>query len=137
MRVGFIGLGIMSAPVAMNILKDGHPLTVYNRSPEKTRPFVGAGAKVVASPAEIDDVDVLVTCVADDLAEEDVVFSSGLIDRMPKTSVDMSSTTVGIGTARRLAEAHRAHGRQYVAAPVLGRAASSQPVNVRFTPKAT
>jgi len=122
MRVGFIGLGIMGAPVAMNILKDGHRLTVYNRSPEKTQPFVEAGARVVASPAEIDDVDVLVTCVADGIAEENVIFSSGLIDRMPKTSVHMSSTTVGIGTARRLAEAHRVHGRQYVAAPVLGRA---------------
>jgi len=122
MKVGFIGLGIMGAPVAMNILKDGHGLTVYNRTPEKARPFSQAGATVIASPAEIGNVDVLITCVADGIAEEDVIFGSGLIDRLPKTCVHMSSTTVGIGTARRLAEAHGARGRHYVAAPVLGRA---------------
>jgi 3-hydroxyisobutyrate dehydrogenase-like beta-hydroxyacid dehydrogenase len=76
----------------------------------------------VASPAEITDIDVLVTCVADGLVEEEVIFDSGLIGRLPKTSVHMSSTTVGIGTARRLAEAHGARGRHYVAAPLLGRA---------------
>lgn len=122
MRVGFIGLGIMGAPVATNILKDGYRLTVYNRSPEKTRPFAEAGAMVVASPAEIGDVDVLITCVADGPAEEAVIINSGLIDLLPSTSVHMSSTTVGIGTARKLAKAHHARGRQYVAAPLLGRA---------------
>jgi 3-hydroxyisobutyrate dehydrogenase-like beta-hydroxyacid dehydrogenase len=122
MKVGFIGLGIMGAPVAMNILKDGHELVVYNRTPEKARPLVEAGATAVAAPAAIGDVDVLVTCVADGIAEEDMIFNSGLIDRLPKTSVHMSSTTVGIDTARRLAEAHGARGRHYVAAPVLGRA---------------
>jgi 3-hydroxyisobutyrate dehydrogenase-like beta-hydroxyacid dehydrogenase len=122
MKVGFIGLGIMGAPVAMNILMDGHGLTVWNRTPDKVRPLVEAGATAVKSPVDINDVDVLVTCVADGVVEEEVMFGSGLINRLPADSVHMSSTTVGIGTARRLAEAHTARGRLYVAAPVLGRA---------------
>ena len=122
MKVGFIGLGVMGAPVAMNILKDGHQLVVYNRTPEKTRPFLEAGATVVPSPGAIGNVDVLVTCVSDGIAEEDIFFGSGLIDRLPTTSVHMSCTTIGIGTARKLVEAHGARDRHYVAAPVLGRA---------------
>jgi 3-hydroxyisobutyrate dehydrogenase-like beta-hydroxyacid dehydrogenase len=122
MQVGFIGLGIMGTPMAMNILKDSHRLTIWNRTPDKARPLVEAGATAVASPAEIGNVDVLITCVADGVAEEEVIFGSGLIDRLPKASVHMASTTIGIATARRLTEAHGAHGRLFVAAPVLGRA---------------
>jgi len=112
----------MGAPIAMNILKDGHALVVYNRTTEKTRPFLEAGATVVPSPAAIGNVDVLVTCIADGVVEENIMFGSGLIDELPKTTVHMSSTTVGIDTARKLVEGHGARGRHYVAAPVLGRA---------------
>jgi len=122
MQVGFIGLGVMGAPVAMNILKDGHRVTVWNRTPDKARALVDAGAAAVASPADIGDIDVLVTCLADGVAEEEVIFGSGLIDRLPKSSVHMASTTLGVDTARKLAAAHAARGRLYVASPVLGRA---------------
>ena len=132
MKVGFIGLGIMGAPMAMNILKDGHQLVAYNRSPEKAQPFLEAGASVVASPSEITDVDVLVTCVSDGVAEEEVIFGHGLIDRLPKSCVHMSSTTVGVDTARRLSEEHDKRGRIYVAAPVLGRAVDMAPARKLF-----
>ena len=122
MKVGFIGLGIMGAPIAMNILKDGHRLVAYNRTPEKSRALAEAGATIVASPADIGEVDVLVTCVSDGAAEEALLFDGGLIESLPTSCVHMSSTTVGIPTARRLAQAHGARGRLYVAAPVLGRA---------------
>lgn len=122
MNIGFIGTGIMGAPMALNILKRGHRLTVYNRTPEKTRPLRDAGAIVVASPQDIGDVDVLITVVSDGPAEQAVLFDSGLIDRLPKDCVHMSSTTVGIDTAQQLAAAHGKRGRIYVAAPVLGRA---------------
>ncbi len=122
MKVGFIGLGIMGAPVAMNIHKDGHELVAYNRTPDKARALIEAGATVVTAPNDIGDVDVLVTCVSDGIAEEALMFDGGLIDRLPKHCVHMSSTTVGITTARRLADAHAERGRIYVAAPVLGRA---------------
>jgi 3-hydroxyisobutyrate dehydrogenase-like beta-hydroxyacid dehydrogenase len=122
MKVGFIGLGIMGAPIAMNILKDGHALTAYNRTREKARSLKEAGAAIVGSPGEISDVDVLVTCVSDGVAEEALFFEQGLIDRLPKTCVHMSSTTIGVPTTRRLVEAHAARGRLFVTAAVLGRA---------------
>ena len=103
MKVGFIGLGNMGAPMAMNILKDGHRLTVYNRTPGKARSLVEAGATLASSPLDLGEVEVLVTVVSDGPAEEAMIFESGLIDRLPKNCVHMSSTTVGINTARKLA----------------------------------
>lgn len=85
MKVGFVGTGIMGAPMALNILKRGHQLTVYNRTREKTLPLVEAGATVVASLEEIRDVEVLITVVADGSAERVVLFESGLIDLLRST----------------------------------------------------
>ncbi|HKS75173.1 MAG TPA: NAD(P)-binding domain-containing protein, partial [Terriglobales bacterium] len=50
--VGFIGLGIMGEPMAMNLVKSGYKVTVYNRTPQKAEPLKKAGAKVAANPAE-------------------------------------------------------------------------------------
>jgi 3-hydroxyisobutyrate dehydrogenase-like beta-hydroxyacid dehydrogenase len=51
MRLGFIGLGAMGAPMARNLLKAGHEIAVWNRSPEKADPLVEAGARRADSPA--------------------------------------------------------------------------------------
>ena len=132
MNVGFIGLGNMGAPMALNILKGGHRLTVYNRTAKKAGPLTAAGATFVSSPQDIGTVDVLITVLSDGPAEDAVIFKSGLIDQLPKNCVHMSSTTVGIDTARKLAEAHGKRGRIYVGAPVLGRAADMAPAGKLF-----
>ncbi len=49
MKVGFIGLGVMGGPMAANILKGGHELTVFDRSPEAVAKLVQAGAKAAAT----------------------------------------------------------------------------------------
>ena len=132
MNVGFIGLGNMGTPMALNILKGGHRLTVYNRTVKKAGPLTAAGATLVSSPQDIGTVDVLITVLSDGPAEEAVIFESGLIDHLPKRCVHMSSTTVGIDTARKLAEAHNKRGRIYVGAPVLGRAVDMAPAGKLF-----
>ena len=50
--IGFIGLGIMGQPMALNLAKAGHKLAVYNRTPGKTAALEAAGARVAASPAD-------------------------------------------------------------------------------------
>jgi 2-hydroxy-3-oxopropionate reductase len=52
-KIGFIGLGIMGAPMCANILARGHDVTVYNRSREKMAPLVAAGAKGASSVAQL------------------------------------------------------------------------------------
>ena len=53
MKVGFIGLGVMGAPMALNILKGGYELTVYDKSPEAIARLVQAGAKAAKTPKEV------------------------------------------------------------------------------------
>lgn len=53
MNVGFLGLGLMGLPMALNLVRAGTPLTVWNRTPERCEPLRAAGARVAASPAEV------------------------------------------------------------------------------------
>lgn len=57
-RIGYIGMGIMGAPMALNLLKAGYEVTVWNRTASKCDPLVEAGAKVASSPAEMASSDV-------------------------------------------------------------------------------
>ena len=71
MKVGFLGLGQMGAGIAANILKAGHDLQVWNRSPEKAEPLVRNGARLARTPREAaDGRDIVITMVADDAALE-------------------------------------------------------------------
>jgi 3-hydroxyisobutyrate dehydrogenase-like beta-hydroxyacid dehydrogenase len=65
MKIGFIGLGRMGTAMATNLLKAGHQVTVYNRSPQKLRPLVELGARA-ASTADACRDGVVVTMLADD-----------------------------------------------------------------------
>ncbi len=121
MHVGFIGLGQMGRPIAENILAAGFPLTVYNRTPEKTRSIVDAGAEPAATPLAAAQADLLFTMVTDDYAIDQVFFEDGLIDAMPKTTLHVTMSTIGAACGKRLRDAHAALGRPFVAAPVLGR----------------
>jgi 3-hydroxyisobutyrate dehydrogenase-like beta-hydroxyacid dehydrogenase len=61
MDVGFIGLGQMGTPMAMNLLKAGHRVTVYNRTRAKTQALASNGAQVAERIADVCHGDVLVT----------------------------------------------------------------------------
>jgi len=54
MRIGVAGLGVMGAAVAARLMEVGHEVTVWNRTPEKTKPSADAGAKVAATPADLE-----------------------------------------------------------------------------------
>jgi len=120
-RLGFIGLGTMGAGMAARLLAAGHGLVVCNRTPEKARALVDAGAVAVSSPRELGGVDAAVTMLSDDAAEEQVAFEGGLVDGLPPCAIHVACSTIGVATAHRLAEAHRKAGRPFVSAPVSGR----------------
>jgi 3-hydroxyisobutyrate dehydrogenase-like beta-hydroxyacid dehydrogenase len=121
MRVAFLGLGAMGMPMAANIAKAGHDLVLWNRSHKTPTGFGDKTPPVAATPADaVRDVEVAVTMLADDHAVESVV-QGGLLEALPAQAVHVSMSTIAITTARRLADAHAAEGRRYVAAPVFGR----------------
>src|SRR6266478_7552551 len=76
-KIGFIGLGLMGRPMGMNLLKAGHPLTVWNRTASRADELVAAGATLAKSPREAAaGADVLITMVSDPPALEEVLWGS-------------------------------------------------------------
>lgn len=121
MRVAFLGLGAMGMPIAANLAKAGHQLMLWNRSHKALHGF-DAPPPVAASPAEaVRHAEAAFTMLADDHAVEEVVLRQGMLDAMPADCVHVSMSTIGITTARHLADAFAARQRAYVAAPVFGR----------------
>ena len=74
-KIGFIGLGLMGRPMAMNLLKAGHTLTVWNRTSSRAQELVAAGATLAKSPREAAAAsDILFTIVSDPPALEEVLW---------------------------------------------------------------
>ncbi|MGE2834323.1 NAD(P)-dependent oxidoreductase [Mycobacterium sp. SMC-4] len=122
MRIGFVGLGNMGAAMAANLLAAGHELTVYNRSPDKTRPLVEHGAAAASTVAQACDADVVVSMLADDVATEAVTFGdSGIVSALRPGAIHVSCSTISVALSQRLTEAHAAARQTFVAAPVFGR----------------
>jgi len=74
MDVGFIGLGHMGAGMAANLLRAGHRVTVYNRTPRRARPLVEQGARAATRVRDACGGDAVITMLADDASVEAVVF---------------------------------------------------------------
>lgn len=122
MKIGFIGLGNMGAAMAANLLKAGHEVTAYNRSPDKVTALAAQGARPAASVADACQGDVVVTMLANDDAVRAVTFGDdGILTSLSEGAVHVSSSTVSTALAERLTEAHATAGQGFVAAPVFGR----------------
>src|SRR5579871_3599325 len=121
MRIGFIGLGNMGQPIARNLLKAGHDVTVYNRTRERAEALRSDGAKIAGTPAEAAAGGVVFTMLADDHAVETVVFGDQGILGALKNGLHISTSTISTALAKRLAKVHTEKGQKYVSAPVFGR----------------
>jgi 3-hydroxyisobutyrate dehydrogenase-like beta-hydroxyacid dehydrogenase len=122
MDIGFIGLGQMGSGMAANLIKAGHHVTVYNRSPDKARKLVEAGATAAASIAEACRGEAVMTMLADDTAlRETALGEHGIAASLPRGALHISCSTISVELSRALAAAHAAAGQAYVAAPVFGR----------------
>ncbi len=121
--VACIGLGRMGSGIAANIQKKGFSLTVYNRSAEKAKPFVAAGATAARTPREAAAAaNVVVTNLMDDASVlETVNGGNGILAGMREGAVHIGTTTISPNLSARLAAMHAAHGSHYIAGPVAGR----------------
>jgi 3-hydroxyisobutyrate dehydrogenase-like beta-hydroxyacid dehydrogenase len=119
--IGFIGLGHMGLPMAMNLQAAGYHLRVYNRSKDKARPLVEKGAEVVDRPAQVARPGgIVISMVADDEALQTVA-GTELIEALHPGGVHVSMSTVSPKTVEMLAEFALLHDVAIVAAPVFGR----------------
>jgi 3-hydroxyisobutyrate dehydrogenase-like beta-hydroxyacid dehydrogenase len=122
MKVGFIGTGRMGGAMVRRLLEAKHDVGVYNRTPEKAKPLVDAGAKILESVADAARFgDVIYTMLADDTALEDVVSRQRLLEALPKGGIHVCAGTHGIPVIREIKAAHAEKGQNLVAAPMMGR----------------
>ena len=121
MDVGFIGLGQMGSGMARSLMRAGHQLRVWNRSPEPAERLVAEGARQAADPAEVFQAEVVFTMLADDHAVRQAILESGALTRARPGTVHVVSASISVALSRTLEDAHRDAGVAYVAAPVLGR----------------
>lgn len=120
--IGFIGLGIMGRPMAKNLMKAGYPLVVYNRTREKARELIEAGAQEATAPKDVAArSDVVLTTVTDTPDVEQVILGKeGVIEggRAGQIVVDLS--TISPEATRRMAEELKKKGITMLDAPVTG-----------------
>jgi 3-hydroxyisobutyrate dehydrogenase-like beta-hydroxyacid dehydrogenase len=125
-KIALIGLGLMGRPMGMNLLKAGHALAVWNRTPERARELVAAGAKLAKTPREAAEAgDVLLTMVSDPPALESVLWghqgkNDGALGGLKTGSTYIDSSTVSPSLAKKIAESCRERGVKFLDAPVTG-----------------
>ena len=122
MKVGVAGLGKMGAPIAARLMEVGHNVTVWNRTPDKAKPLVEAGASAAKTAADVtNSSDIIITILADAAAIEDVYnSSSGLLsgNASGKLFVEMSTELPSVKIS--LAEKVKSEGAAMLDAPVGG-----------------
>lgn len=122
MKVGIAGTGRMGAAMALRLMDVGHELTVWNRTPGKTKDLAAAGAKVAATPAAlVDAVEMVITMLTDDKSIEDLYHRpQGLLSGNARGKLFVEMSTVRPEVERALGETIRQKGGSLVDCPVGG-----------------
>ncbi len=122
MRIGFVGLGTMGAPMARRLLEAGFEVAVHNRTRQREEPLAALGAVRAASPrAAAEGAEVVITMVSDTPDVQAVVLGdTGVALGMQQGSVLVDMSTISPATTRRIATAVAEHGVSMLDAPVSG-----------------
>ena len=120
--VGFIGLGLMGKPMALNLLKKGFPVVVHSRSRGPVDDLVAAGATAAGSPAEVAKAAAKIVTMLPDGPDVALVLegANGIFSAMQRGTVILDSSTIAPATAKRLAAATAERGGQFLDGPVSG-----------------
>jgi 3-hydroxyisobutyrate dehydrogenase-like beta-hydroxyacid dehydrogenase len=122
MKIGFIGLGRMGAAMAANLVKAGHDVSIFNRTPGRSVALIELGAHEAADVAGVCDGEAVITMLADDDAATAIALGEeGILARLRKDAIHLSMSTISVALSKRLARAHAQAGQRYAAAPVFGR----------------
>ena len=115
MKIGFLGLGKMGAPMAQRLMAAGHELSVWNRTEGRTEAADREGAIAAATPAEAElGADAVVTMLFDDAANEEVLFGpNGLLDALPPGALHIACSTISVALSERLTVEHARRGHRF------------------------
>ena len=122
LSIGFIGLGNMGNPMALNIIKKGYAVTVFDMNPETLHNLVAAGAKRASSAAEaIAGADVVLTSLPGSPEVEPFYLAAGgAIEKAKVGAVLIDLSSVLPATPRKIEAAAKARGIKFLEAPVSG-----------------
>ena len=120
--VGFIGLGLMGRPMAMNLLRRGYRMVVHSRSPGPVDALVEAGAERAATPAEVARRAARIVTMVPDSPDVELLLEGpyGVFSALQRGSILIDCSTIAPAVARRLAERARELGADMLDAPVSG-----------------
>jgi 3-hydroxyisobutyrate dehydrogenase-like beta-hydroxyacid dehydrogenase len=120
--IGFIGLGIMGQPMALNLVRAGYQVTAFNRTRSKAEPLERAGARIASSPAEAArEADIVIIIVSDSAAVEEVVLGKGgVLETIRSGAVLIDSSTISPTLSRKMACHVAGKGARMLDAPVTG-----------------
>src|ERR1700749_4788191 len=115
MKIAFLGIGAMGAPIAGHLLKAGYSLTVWNRTPGRAEALTKAGAKAAATAQNaVEDADVLITSLFDDAAYEAVLFGpNNALEKLKPGALHISLSTISVALSERLTAEHAQLGHKY------------------------
>ena len=124
LRIGFVGLGTIGEPIANNLRKAGHDLTVWNRTPSKADHIVSKGGRLAGSPRECaTGRDLVMTCVSDEKALDAILEGpDGVLAALRDGDVLVDMSTAGVRSAHSVGERVTARGARFVAARCSARA---------------
>lgn len=121
MRIGYIGLGAMGRPMAVNITEAGHDVVVFDLNENQTKILAQRGATVARSAKEVaDEADYVLTCLPSIAAAEAVALGKDGVIAGSRAKAFVNMGTTGSAFARSTAEAMNAAGKAYLDAPISG-----------------
>ncbi|MEL6468637.1 MAG: NAD(P)-dependent oxidoreductase [Cyanobacteria bacterium J06623_4] len=121
--VAILGLGAMGSRIAANLLAAGFPLTVWNRSPNPTKPLAAKGATVATTPKQAAaQADIVISLVTDNTASKAVWLTpnTGALHGLSATSIAIESSTLTIDWVQSLSQAIESQNASFLAAPIVG-----------------
>jgi 2-hydroxy-3-oxopropionate reductase len=121
-KIGFIGLGIMGKPMAMNLLKAGYSLTVYDIVPERIKQVVGAGAKAGSSSKEVaEKSEIIITMLPNSPEVKDAVLGAdGVLDGAKAGTILIDMSSIAPLASKEIAKEADKKGVVMLDAPVSG-----------------
>ncbi|PXF29897.1 3-hydroxyisobutyrate dehydrogenase [Pokkaliibacter plantistimulans] len=132
--IGFIGLGNMGGPMAVNLVKAGHNVTVFDLFPDAMARVVDAGARAAASAKEaVTGAEIVISMLpAGKHVESLFVSGDGLFDVISKGALVIDSSTIDADTAKKVAAVAESKGLQFIDAPVSGGVAGAAAGTLTF-----
>lgn len=132
-KIAFIGLGHMGSPMALNLVRAGHDLVVFDLALASVKTLVNAGARAAESASQaVRGVDIVITMLPASKHVEGLYLGDGLIDEIDPSALMIDCSTIAPETARRVAASAYARGVRMIDAPVSGGTAGAAAGTLTF-----